>query len=60
MVKPFIKVLLMLAIILLFNTCKPAAESPSVKITGECLIPLQYARLGSSCSFLPDLSPDLL
>lgn len=38
--KPLIKCIILLAIILLFNTCKPAMESPSVNITGDCLIPL--------------------
>ena len=40
MYKSLIRSNALLAIILLFTTCKPAAESPSAKITGDCLIPL--------------------
>jgi glycosidase len=40
MYKSLIRSNALLAIILLFNTCKPAAESPSATITGDCLIPL--------------------
>jgi glycosidase len=40
MVKPLIRSLALLAFIVLFNTCKPVAEIPSVNITGEYRIPL--------------------
>lgn len=40
MVKPFFRSIALLAVIVLFNTCKQPAEMPSATITGGYSIPL--------------------